>query len=55
MARNSYRSWHEDVVEDIKFLIAEMEREEKEAPDDHLPYQKLLKFFNDVRFLLNVT
>jgi hypothetical protein len=37
----------------IKYRIAEIEKEEMDQRDAHLPYQALLKFFYDVRSIIN--
>jgi len=53
MAGNIYHSASEEIVDCIKYRISEMEREEKEAKESHLPYQTLLRFFYDVRAYIN--
>ena len=53
MAGNIYHSASEEIVDCIKYRISEMEREEKEAKESHLPYQTLLRFFYDVRASIN--
>ena len=39
--------------DDIDIDEEEMEKEEKENKDNHLTYQSLLKFFYDVRSIIN--
>jgi hypothetical protein len=53
MKGNIYHDGFEMSVELIKFRITELEKEEKEQKDAHLPYQVLLKFFYDVRAIIN--
>lgn len=50
---NIYHDSFELTVQDIQFRIKEMEKEEKENKDNHLTYQSLLKFFYDVRSIIN--
>ncbi|OQB44397.1 MAG: hypothetical protein BWY02_02815 [bacterium ADurb.Bin157] len=53
MKGNIYHDGFEMSVDLIKFRIAELEKEEIEAKEAHLPYQVLLKFFYDVRAIIN--
>jgi len=53
MKGNIYHSGFEQSVELIKEIISEMEEEETCRQDAHLPYQMLLKFFYDVRNIIN--
>jgi hypothetical protein len=50
---NIYHDCFELTVQDIRFRIEEMEKEETENKDNHLTYQSLLKFFYDVRNIIN--
>jgi hypothetical protein len=50
---NIYHDSFELTIQDIKFRVKEMEKEEKENKDNHLTYQSLLKFFYDVRSIIN--
>jgi hypothetical protein len=50
---NIYHDCFELTVQDIRFKIEEMEKEETENKDNHLTYQSLLKFFYDVRNIIN--
>jgi hypothetical protein len=52
MKGNIYHSATEEAVDLIRFRISEMEALENSAPDAHLPYQKLLQFFYDVRSII---
>ena len=53
MAGNIYHSASEETVDCIKYRLAEMEREIRDAKDFHLPYQTLLRFFYDVQSIIN--
>ena len=50
---NIYHNYFEVTVRDIRFRIEEMEKEETANKDNHLTYQSLLKFFYDVRSIIN--
>ena len=50
---NIYHDCFELTVRDIRFRVEEMEKEETENKDNHLMYQSLLKFFYDVRNIIN--
>ena len=50
---NIYHDSFELTIQDIKFRVKEMEKEEIENKDNHLTYQSLLKFFYDVRSIIN--
>ncbi len=53
MKGNIYHSEAEESVDCIKFIIAEVEKEEKDCKENHLPYQTLLEFFYDTRNIIN--
>jgi hypothetical protein len=53
MKGNIYHSGSEEAVDLIAFRIGEVEKEEKDAPECHLSYQSLLRFFYDVRNIIN--